>query len=456
MTSDIYRGHRRTFALPTERILRRADVKYAALTNEVAKTLANTKYPLNLLGSSTIQVQYGSSSLASVDPVGVPILRMNNVSDFGLDLTDLKYVNLDAAELARYRLNRGDLLFNRTNAEGLVGKCAVFREQGDWIFASYLIRIRLDESLDPDFVCAYLNSEPGRLQLDRLSRPIAGMSNINAQELKSVQVPKPPKRVQEKMASRVQQALGQAQGLLSDASDLISARNDLPLEKANIKFTRSDRLTYAVKAADAVAAGRLNAEYFHPDRRGAVVAVQAGNAAPVSLDSLVDVIREPAVVAEADMYIGLADVEARSGELTIGETERAAVGLRVKEGDVLLSRLRPNLNKVYVVEEDAICSTEWLVLRRKSEINLDVEYLAAFLRSDAVVAQTERLVTGNTHPRMSPNDLSIVCVAVPTELKDQRAATTEANKVRDEFRKRRCTARAMVQKAQAQFASSLY
>ena len=75
------------------------------------------------------------------------MVRMNNLQADGWDFSDIKYVPLGLAASRRYRLKRGDVLFNRTNSKELVGKCEVFREPGVWVFASYLIRVRFNEAV---------------------------------------------------------------------------------------------------------------------------------------------------------------------------------------------------------------------------------------------------------------------------------------------------------------------
>ena len=118
------------------------------------------------------------------------MIRMHNSRANGWDLSDLKHIESDDADLDRYRLLKGDLLFNRTNSRELVGKCEAFGEDGDWVFASYLIRVRLDtQRAVPGFVSAFLNSPAGRIQIDQVSRQVAGMSNVNAEELRDLRDP---------------------------------------------------------------------------------------------------------------------------------------------------------------------------------------------------------------------------------------------------------------------------
>ena len=57
----------------------------------------------------------------------------------------------------------GDVIVNRTNSKELVGKCEVFAEDGEWVFASYLMRLTVTTNLvRPEFLSAFLNARAGR------------------------------------------------------------------------------------------------------------------------------------------------------------------------------------------------------------------------------------------------------------------------------------------------------
>jgi type I restriction enzyme S subunit len=102
-------------------------------------------------------------------------------------------------------LHEGDVLFNRTNSKELVGKCAVFHAQEEeYVFASYLIRIRFDKTeVDPSYATYVLNSPIGRSQIDVLSRQIIGQANINAEELRSLLLPLPPTNLQRTLMKQI-------------------------------------------------------------------------------------------------------------------------------------------------------------------------------------------------------------------------------------------------------------
>jgi len=171
-----------------------------------------------------LTVQYGCSVLAKLDPPGVPILRMNNLQDDGWDLSDLKYIELTDRQIETYKLNPGDLIFNRTNSKELVGKCEVFNEAGDWVFASYLIRVCTNENLlNPQFASDFLSTSTGRLQIDRFSRQIIGMTNINAEEIRQILIPLPPLGRQRELVTAMDEARSQRKQKLAEADTLLSS-----------------------------------------------------------------------------------------------------------------------------------------------------------------------------------------------------------------------------------------
>ncbi len=166
--------------------------------------VAAGKYPALPLDQALSYIQYGSSTKANTQRRGTAIIRMNNIVDGELSLSDLKHVELPERERQSLLLQDGDILINRTNSKELVGKCAVFHEQADYVFASYLIRLRANaEIADPDYLAFAINSTVGRQQVNMLSRQIAGQANINTEEIRSIEIPMPPPAVQRRMVRKI-------------------------------------------------------------------------------------------------------------------------------------------------------------------------------------------------------------------------------------------------------------
>ena len=91
----------------------------------------------------------------------VVVLRMNNLQDGEIDLSEIRRANLSDKESGELNLAPGDILFNRTNSLDLVGKVAVVRNLPESIsFASYLIRLRVKKpKVNPFWLSSLLWSE---------------------------------------------------------------------------------------------------------------------------------------------------------------------------------------------------------------------------------------------------------------------------------------------------------
>jgi len=167
------------------------------------------EWEIGVIRDLVSEVKYGTSKPAETDGKYI-YLRMNNISyDGSVDLSDIKYINIEKKELEKYVVRKGDLLFNRTNSKELVGKTAVFREDTTMIIAGYIIRVRTNEKANPEYISAFLNSRYGKSILSDMCKAIVGQANINAQELQNIRIPLTPLSLQNQFAAFVQQVESQ-------------------------------------------------------------------------------------------------------------------------------------------------------------------------------------------------------------------------------------------------------
>lgn len=163
-----------------------------------------SKFPVHKLDILISQLQYGISDSLSEQAGGTPILRMNNLQDGKLELSNLKYYSFNKGELDKYQLKKGDILFNRTNSYDLVGKVSLFDQDFECSFASYLLRIKTDESrLDSRFLNFFLNSSIGMAKIRKYRTPGVSQSNINAQNLRRIPIPLPSIEFQESLMGEI-------------------------------------------------------------------------------------------------------------------------------------------------------------------------------------------------------------------------------------------------------------
>lgn len=154
----------------------------------------NLRAPRLQLREFTTDVRYGTSKASSERGWGNPVLRIPNVIADRLLLDDLAFVELPKWDVERLQLRDGDLLLVRTNGNpAYVGRSVVFRvpDARTWVYASYLICVRLKAGLLPEFVNIYLGLERGRRELLRRVTTSAGNHNINSNSIRLLRLPVP-------------------------------------------------------------------------------------------------------------------------------------------------------------------------------------------------------------------------------------------------------------------------
>jgi type I restriction enzyme S subunit len=143
------------------------------------------------LGELLSTAQYGMS--VKGNPEGnYPILRMTNQVNGRIVASNLQFVEIKDSEFQKFKVERGDILFNRTNSLDLVGRTAIHDIDGDFVFASYLIRLRTDEKrLNPFFLSLDFNRDETQVRLKSIATRAVSQSNISATRLKGFPIPLP-------------------------------------------------------------------------------------------------------------------------------------------------------------------------------------------------------------------------------------------------------------------------
>lgn len=137
-------------------------------------------------------------------PEGVPVLRIGNVQQGRLDLSDLLYVNeVKARQLQRYKVNEGDLLFARQGAT--TGRNALAsRDVEGYLINYHIIRVALDHlRCAPLFIEAAFAGEIVKRQVER-DKGRGTREGINTAQLKALELPLAPVDEQRAVAQILQ------------------------------------------------------------------------------------------------------------------------------------------------------------------------------------------------------------------------------------------------------------
>jgi type I restriction enzyme S subunit len=146
------------------------------------------------IGTVLRDLSYGTSAKCSYSEDGYPVLRIPNVISGEINRDDLKYAVIPYEQAEQYKLVQNDVLLVRTNGSPkFVGRAALVpKMKGDWLFASYLIRLRfLEKEIHPIYGYYALNSPGTRKALEKGIRTSAGNYNLSGQGIKNTPIALP-------------------------------------------------------------------------------------------------------------------------------------------------------------------------------------------------------------------------------------------------------------------------
>lgn len=135
----------------------------------------------------------------------IPYVRMNAIGRSGEFYPDtVLRTNVSTEELREYQLRPGDFLFNTRNSRELVGKTAIFREAGPYVYNNNLMRIRFIEGVEPEYVAAAFLTPYLQQELEVRKAGTTSVFAIYARDLKTLPVPIPPEALQKEFAKKIE------------------------------------------------------------------------------------------------------------------------------------------------------------------------------------------------------------------------------------------------------------
>lgn len=120
--------------------------------------MRDEKWETIKLASICSDINYGYTQSATTEPIGPKFLRITDIVGTSINWDSVPYCPISDSDKLKYKLNIGDIVIARTGAT--TGSTATIKEQIDSVFASYLIRYKIDQKLaDPFFIGYVLKSK---------------------------------------------------------------------------------------------------------------------------------------------------------------------------------------------------------------------------------------------------------------------------------------------------------
>ena len=133
---------------------------------------------------------------------GLPITRIETISDAIVDSSRVGYAGLRETDCADWLLQPGDILFSHINSVEHIGKCAVYRGSPEkLVHGMNLLCLRCNTSkLLPEFAKHLLRSSAFRTRLARFINKAVNQASVSISNLKTIPVSIPPLAEQRRIA----------------------------------------------------------------------------------------------------------------------------------------------------------------------------------------------------------------------------------------------------------------
>jgi type I restriction enzyme S subunit len=205
--------------------LRKSAILHQAFTGELTKEwrqehgVGMESWERKTVSSICGSLKYGTAKKSEKTGT-VVVIRMGNLQQGEIDWTDLAYSN-DEDDIQKYRLEAGDVLFNRTNSAALVGKTSIYRGEYPAIYAGYLIKLDYNHDIViGDFFNYALNTNDVKEYCNSVKTDGVNQSNINAQKIGAYKIPVPKIEEQKEIVVILQKLLS-AEQQAKDAAEAV-------------------------------------------------------------------------------------------------------------------------------------------------------------------------------------------------------------------------------------------
>ena len=377
------------------------------------------KWKETTLSEVSHDVSYGYTESATPEQVGPKFLRITDIQGGVVNWESVPFCQISKVNYTKYKLEDGDIVVARTGNS--TGENYLFRGNADAVFASYLIRFRLDPTeAEPCFVWYNLRTATW-WDFINSSKTGSAQAGANAKVLGRFPLRLPP--------LREQQAIACILGALDDKIELNRRMNRTLEEMARAIFkswfvdfdpvhakaaVRREHPNWTNEQVSRAACPKLKTEIaelfpdaFEDSELGEIP--KGWEVKP--LPELIEVNPTRTLrKGEFAPYLDMANMPTR-GHSPDTVTERPfGSGMRFVNGDTLVARITPCLENGKTAFVDFLTdgqvgwgSTEYIVLRPKPP--LPVEFAYCLARSDGFRDFAIQRMTGSSGRQRVPAEL---------------------------------------------------
>lgn len=165
-----------------------------------------------------------NSNVSVTDPISVHYLRVANVQDGYLDLSEMSKIELSRHDLKHYTVLPGDVLMNEGGDLDQLGRGALWQgEINPCVHQNHVFVVRCKPMLLPNFLNVWTATKPARRFFLCVGKQTTNLASISKSSLGELPVALPPLAEQRAIA----EALSDADALVKSLEQLVTKKHQL-------------------------------------------------------------------------------------------------------------------------------------------------------------------------------------------------------------------------------------
>ena len=352
------------------------------------------------------------------------VLKAGCVNGSALDESENKRLPETLEPACEYEIRAGDVLMSRANTTDLLGSAVhVGHVRPKLLLCDKLYRLRYDrETVHPVFLVYALRSHTGRAELEKEATGTSGsMQNIGQRVVQDARLPFPPFDEQHVIAAFLDRETARIDALVAAKRRLIALLHEKRAALIARAVTRGLDPDVPTKDSGVAWLGPVPA-HWAVKRFRFVASVCEGQVDP-----------EAGEISQM-MLVAPNHVKSGTGRLIREETaeDQGAISGKypVREGEVVYSKIRPALNKVWVADRDCMCSADMYPILCGTAIL--PAYLAAYMRSPGFLKLMVDESLRVAMPKVNRETLADAPIVVPP-VDEQTAIMSEVNRATEQI-----------------------
>lgn len=166
--------------------------------------------------------------LSREESIELPYMRVANVKDGYLDLSEVKRIAIKRTEVDKLLIQPGDLLMTEGGDPDKLGRAALWRgEIEKCVHQNHVFKVRSDRNrLVPEYLRSLAGSAYGKAYFLSVAKKTTGIASINKTQLSAFPVVVPPLAVQSEFRERIasiEAIASQQAAAISRAEELLAA-----------------------------------------------------------------------------------------------------------------------------------------------------------------------------------------------------------------------------------------